>query len=68
MTTKFTVQIFSCTDFGRFASVRHNATGTGCDFYQDGTEQDWQDNNGLIINHPELADEAREIAKKALKA
>jgi hypothetical protein len=44
------------------------SNGNGRDFFADGSEFDWQDNNGLEANDPEVLDAARALAATALLA
>jgi len=71
MKTKFHVETLTTTNIEqreRFVSIE-TPDGFGCDFYESGTELEWQDGNGLLSNcNDTIINEARACAKQSLAA
>ena len=64
-----TIEICSRFSFEGVRAVGiKTSNGNGRDFFADGSEFDWQDNNGLEANDPEVLDAARALAATALLA
>jgi hypothetical protein len=51
-----------------FVSIYYAESECGRDYYEDGTEYDWQDNNGLKANcHPKVLEMASAMALDILQ-